>query len=141
MRRILLTLSIIISFSVLAIAQAVVFSDDFEAYIVGQQVACQNPTDWTTWSNAPCGTEDAYVSSNHAFSGTKSFVVVMVNDFVKPLNDLTSGKWEMRFQMYIPTGKGGYFNTLADFAGTSSVWASQAYFNVDGTGTLDAGAV
>jgi hypothetical protein len=141
MHRILLTLSIIFSFSVLAIAQAVVFSDNFEAYIAGQQVACQNPTDWTTWSNAPCGTEDAYVSTNHAFSGTKSFVVVMVNDFVKPLNDLTSGKWEMRFQMYIPTGKGGYFNTLADFAGASSVWASQAYFNVDGTGTLDAGAV
>jgi hypothetical protein len=63
----------------------------------------------------------------------------MVNDFVKPLNDLTTGKWEMRFQMYIPTGKGGYFNTLADFAGASSVWASQAYFNVGGTGTLDAG--
>jgi len=141
MRRILLTLSIIFSFSVLAIAQAVVFSDDFEGYIVGQQVACQNPTDWTTWSNAPCGPEDANVSTNFAYSGTKSFVIVMVDDFVKPLNDITSGKWEMRFQMYIPTGKGGYFNTLADFAGANSVWASQAYFNVDGTGTLDAGGV
>jgi hypothetical protein len=136
MRRILLTLAIILSFSVLAIAQAVVFSDDFEAYIAGQQVACQNPTDWTTWSNAPCGTEDAYVSTNYAFSGTKSFVIVMVNDFVKPLNDITTGKWEMRFQMYIPTGKGGYFNTLADFAGAASVWASQVYFNVGGTGDL-----
>jgi hypothetical protein len=43
--------------------------------------------------------------------------------------------------MYIPTGKDGYFNTLADFAGAASVWASQAYFNVGGTGTLDAGGV
>ena len=141
MRRILLTLSIIFSFSVLAIAQAVVFSDDFEGYVVGQKVACQNPIDWTTWTNAPCGPEDANVSTNHAFSGTKSFVIVMVNDFVKPLNDITSGKWEMRFQMYIPSGKAGYFNTLADFAGATSVWASQAYFNVGGTGTLDAGGV
>jgi hypothetical protein len=60
----------------------------------------------------------------------------MLNDFVKPLNDLTTGKWEMRFQMYIPTGKDGYFNTLADFAGAASVWASQVYFNVGGTGDL-----
>jgi hypothetical protein len=141
MTKFLLTLSLIFSISIATFAQQVVFSDDFENYIVGQQVACQNPTDWTTWSNAPCGPEDANVSTNHAFSGTKSFVIVMVNDFVKPLNDITSGKWEMRFQMYIPSGKAGYFNTLADFAGASSVWASQAYFNVGGTGTLDAGGV
>jgi hypothetical protein len=113
-----------------------VFEDDFESYIVGQQIACQNPTDWTTWSNAPCGQEDAYCSSNYAYSGTKSFVIVPVNDFVKPLNDITSGIWKMDFQVYIPSGKGGYFNTLADFAGAASVWASQVYFNVGGTGDL-----
>ncbi|MDH3268344.1 MAG: T9SS type A sorting domain-containing protein [Ignavibacteria bacterium] len=139
MKQFLLTISLVIFLSALILPQAVVFSDDFESYIAGQQVACQNPIDWTTWTLAPCGPEDAVVSTNFAFSGTKSFVIVPLNDFVKPLNDLTSGKWEMRFQMYIPTGKGGYFNTLADFAGGASVWASQSYFDVGGTGRLDAG--
>ncbi len=139
MKQFLLTISLVIFLSALILPQAVVFSDDFESYIAGQQVACQNPIDWTTWSQLPCSAEDAVVSTNFAFSGTNSFVIVPINDFVKPLNDLTSGKWEMRFQMYIPTGKGGYFNTLADFAGAGSIWASQAYFDVGGTGRLDAG--
>jgi hypothetical protein len=139
MKRILFTLTLIFSFSVLITAQQTVFFDDFESYIVGQQVACQNPTDWTTWTNAPCGSEDAFCSSNFAYSGTKSFVIVPVNDFVKPLNAISSGKWELKWQMYIPNGKAGYINTLATFAGASSVWAMQAYFNVGGAGTLDAG--
>lgn len=139
MRRILFTLPLIILFSVLSTAQQTVFFDNFESYIVGQKIACQNPIDWTTWSSAPCGAEDANCSSNFAFSGTKSFVIVPVNDFVKPLNGISSGKWELKWQMYIPSSKAGYFNTLSNFAGAASEWAMQAYFNVGGTGTLDAG--
>ena len=139
MKKLLLTLTLIFSLSIIAFGQVAVFSDDFESYLVGQQVACQNPTDWTTWTNGPCGPEDAFCSSNFAYSGTKSFVIVTVNDFVKPLGAISAGKWEMKWQMYIPSGKAAYFNTLATFAGASSVWAMQAYFNVGGSGTLDAG--
>ncbi|MFI5236992.1 MAG: hypothetical protein ACHQLA_03545, partial [Ignavibacteriales bacterium] len=140
MNKILLSISLIFSFSVLTSAQQTVFSDDFESYLAGQQLACQNPTDWTTWTSAPCGGEDAMVSSAQALSGTKSFVVVPVNDLVKPLNDIASGKWEMRWSMYLPTGRSAYFNTLSIFAAGTSEWAMQAYLNVGGTGTLDAGA-
>ena len=31
------------------------FFDNFDSYTAGLLVACQNPIDWTTWSNAPCG--------------------------------------------------------------------------------------
>jgi len=120
------------------------FLDDFESYVAGQQVACQNPTEWTTWSNNPCGDDDALVSNNYAFSGSNSALIDWVApryvDLVKPLGGITSGKWYLDFMAYIPTGKFGYFNTLADFAGATSIWAFQAYFDAGGTGTLDAGA-
>ncbi len=42
--------------------------------------------------------------------------------------------------MYIPSGKAGYFNTLASFAPPNYVWAMQVFLNSSGTGTLDAGS-
>lgn len=47
--------------------ETVLFYDDFEAYTAGQQLACQAPTVWTTWSNAPCGPEDGMVSTDYSY--------------------------------------------------------------------------
>lgn len=111
------------------------FFEDFETFIAGQQVACQDPVNWTTWSNLPCSAEDATISTNYAHSGTKSFVIVAVNDFVKPLGDKTTGQWYISFWMYIPTGKAGYFNTLNTFpASTSGHWGMEVYFGDQGAG-------
>ncbi len=118
----------------------IVFSDDFEAYSAGFQLACQNSTDWTTWDNLPCDqTEDAYISSNYAHSGANSFVVVQNNDEVHPIANYTSGKYEIDFYNYIPTGKTGYFNTLALFDAGNSQWGLEVYFNAGGAGALNAG--
>lgn len=140
MKKVILSLSFIFSISALSFAQGVVFSDNFDSYLAGQQLACQNPTDWTTWSNLPCDpVEDGYVSSNYAHSGSNSFVIIQNNDQVHAFGPYTSGNWEIDFQMYIPTGASGYFNTLSIFAGAASEWGMQAFFNVGGSGTLDAG--
>ena len=50
------------------------FFDGFEppTYTVPGQVACQNPTVWTTWTAAPCVEIDATISTNYAYSGTQS---------------------------------------------------------------------
>ena len=130
-----------LSFS--ALIQAQTYFTDFESFIAGQQVACQDPVNWTTWSNAPCGNEDALVSTNYAYSGTKSALIDAVAprlvDLVKPFGGLTTGTWYVDFMAYIPATKFGYYNILADFAGGASQWAFQAYFNAGGTGTIDAG--
>jgi hypothetical protein len=39
----------------------------------------------------------------------------------------------------VPTGKLGYFNLLQDFAGATSQWGMQAYFDAGGAGLVDAG--
>jgi len=117
------------------------FYEGFEGFIAGQQVACQDPVNWTTWSNLPCSAEDAYVSTNYAHTGTKSFVIVPANDFVKPLGDKTTGKWWISFWIYMPATKGGYFNTLNTFpASTNGHWGMEVYFDVGGAGRLLNGA-
>ena len=133
-------IALVLSLNFVSFGQATVFSDDFDSYVAGQQLACQNPLDWTTWSNLPCdATEDAYVSSNYAYSGANSVVVVQNNDLVHAFGPYTSGKWAVQWQTYVPTGATGYFNTLSIFAGASSEWGMQAFLNAGGSGTVDAG--
>ena len=118
----------------------VIFEDDFEAYTAGQQLACQNPTDWTTWSNLPCdATEDAYVSDAFAYSGNNSAVIAQNNDLVKNLDTyLTSGAYTASLMLYIPTGFDGYYNAMSDFDGAYE-WGFEVYFNVGGDGTVNGG--
>ncbi len=117
----------------------VIFSDNFDSYISGEQLACQNPTDWTTWSNLPCdATEDAYISSNYAHSGANSFVVVPNNDEVHAWGPVTSGKWEIDLYNYLPTGATGYFNQLGQFTAVQE-WGLEVYFNAGGAASINAG--
>ncbi|RKY96604.1 MAG: hypothetical protein DRQ13_05715 [Ignavibacteriae bacterium] len=117
------------------------FTDDFEAYTVGVQLACQNSTDWTTWSSLPCDpVEDPFISDNYAYSGSNSVVLIQNNDLVKPLGTQTTGKWDIGFMMYIPTGKWGYFNTLTVTPQTGTTeWGMQVYFEASGAARMDAG--
>jgi hypothetical protein len=118
-----------------------IFFEDFEAYTAGNLVACSNPTFWTTWSNAPCGAEDALVSSDFAFSGTKSAKIIQNDDLVKDFGlAYTTGKYKLSFQTYIPATKAGYFNTLQTFAGGTSSWGVDVYFNTTGVCSVFAGS-
>jgi hypothetical protein len=117
------------------------FFDDFDSYTAGQQLACQNPIDWTTWSNLPCdATEDPLISTNFSFSGANSTVILPNNDLVKLLGELTSGKWYISVFVYIPAGKAGYFNALAGFTPNPFNWGAEIYFDVGGGGRLLAGS-
>lgn len=116
------------------------FSDNFDSYTAGQMLACQNPIDWTTWTESPCNTtEDAKISNAQSFSAPNSFVVVQNNDEVHPMGDLTYGKYSISFRMFLATGKNGYFNTLSGFTGGAYEWAMECYFNAGGQGSLNAG--
>jgi hypothetical protein len=140
-------LTLLFVFSWCFTLSAQVFFDNFESYVAGQQLACQNPWptgDWSTWTQQPCGNDDALVSANYAFSGANSVLIDAVApravDVVKPHGGITTGTWYLDFMAYIPSGKFGYFNTLTNWENLVYEWAFQAYFNAGGTGTLDAGA-
>jgi len=57
---------------------------------------------------------------------------------VKLIENYTEGLYKISFQMYVPAGFLGYFNTLQLFAGTNSSWGMQVFFN-DGQGSIDGG--
>jgi len=134
-----ISLIAVILFSIMTNAQSVVFSYNFDNLMNDQRLVCQDSANWRLWSLPPCDTiEGPVVSSNYAYSGTKSVLIVHNNDLVKTFGPYTTGKWETSWQMYIPVGKSGYFNTLHNFAGNSSIWAMQVFFNANAAGTIDA---
>ena len=117
------------------------FIDDFELYIPGQQLACQNSVDWTTWDSIPCDpNQDPVISTEHRATGTKSVKIVVNNDLVKPVNTSILYSYYINFWIYIPSGKSGYFNTLAVFDGINSNWAMECFFHTGGWGSIYGGS-
>ncbi len=113
------------------------FEDDFEEYIVGIQLACQNPIDWTTWSNLPCDpVEDPFISTNHSFSGSNSVVITRYNDLIKLLGNISAGRNLINFRIYIPSGKTGYCSLLSKFSPEPIEWGMDCYFDIGGVGRL-----
>jgi hypothetical protein len=113
------------------------FDDNFEVYVTGGQLACQNPIDWTTWNNMPCDpVEDPFISNNFSFSWPNSVSITSYNDLIKPLGNFSTGRNHTTFYVYIPSGKTGYFSLLSKFIPDSIEVAFECYFDESGTGSL-----
>lgn len=124
-------------------AQTETFFDDFEGYVNGDLIGLISD-DWSTWTGVT--SEDAPVSNAYAFSGTNSLEIendgANPADIVLPLGDLTSGKHDISWKMYIPNGQGGYFNLLHDWGLDGSYeWAIDVFFSSTGDITWTAGGV
>jgi hypothetical protein len=123
-------------------SQTLPYSDNFESYTVGGYLAVQNPTWWTTWSNAPGTGEDALISSAFANSPSKSVLVDLTGgatDLLLKLGDKTSGKYELKWMMYVEAANCGYYN-LQHFQSPGIEYAMEAYFRTSGSGELLAGS-
>ncbi|MFZ2897224.1 MAG: Omp28-related outer membrane protein [Saprospiraceae bacterium] len=115
----------------------VTFFEDFESYSDGQFIA-QASSNWTTWSNAPGGPEDAPVSTEQAFSGANSLKLYSTStgggpdDVVLPFGDKYDvGTFTYSMYMYVVANTGAYFNFQAEEA-IGTTWAFQATFTPDG---------
>ena len=128
----------------------VLIEDNFEEYTVGNKIASEAIAAghdwWTTWSNAPGGSEDGVVATN----GTKCGYLQYGVDQVILLGDADNGNYDLEFDILVPEGKNGYFNVLHHFAGSNSKWAMQCYLHLTndgqnstaapGNGTIHAGS-
>jgi hypothetical protein len=123
------------------VADAVI-CDLFDNYLSNQLVAEQSGGVWTTWSDAPGSGEDAFVSTEQAFSGSNSIVLELAStDLVLPLGNLTEGSWEIRMQLYFPTGNDGYFNFMHNQDPeviANNEWGLEIWFDGDGVGRTNA---
>ena len=57
------------------------------------------------------------------------------NDQVLDLGNVTTGTWELSFDMYIPNGKDAYNNILHIFNGSGSEWATEVWYKTSDNGT------
>ncbi|MCF8379446.1 MAG: T9SS type A sorting domain-containing protein [Bacteroidales bacterium] len=116
--------------------KSIIFSDDFETYSANAQLICQNPNDWTTWDTLPCTYQDAYIIDSLAWSGTNSVIITDSNDIVKPIDNYTEARYKISFNMYVPEGNYGYFNTLQKFYSPNSNFGMQVFFEDNGNAFL-----
>ena len=110
--------------------------DPFEEYTVGNKIAAEAIAAghdwWTTWSNAPGGSEDGVVAE---LEGTQCGHLTYGNDLVLLLGDEENGNYDLEFDILVPEGKNGYFNILHHFAGSNSTWAMQCYLHLTNDGS------
>ncbi|MCI1751685.1 MAG: T9SS type A sorting domain-containing protein [Flavobacteriales bacterium] len=123
-------------------AQSVIYTDDFESYTAGDMIAASDGTNWSTWSAAPGGTEDAPVSTAWAQSGSNSIAIIATSttlgptDLLLKLGNKTAGIYNLSFSLYIPTGKGGYFNLQHNENVTPPQYAIDVTFTADGNAAV-----
>lgn len=118
-------------------AQSVIFTENFEAYTAGAFLAESAGDPWTTWSDAPGGSEDVMISTDQAYSGTNSVEFEGAaaggpGDIVLKLGDRTTGMYALNWWMYVPTGNGAYFNIQHDET-PGIEWGLDVMFLADGT--------
>ena len=115
------------------------FAYDFNDGVAGAKIAQTYGQPWTTWSNAPGGAEDGVFAE---IDGTMAAYFTYGNDQVFNLNDLTSGAYNLSFDMYIPDGKDAYNNILHIFNGSGSQWCTEVNYKTTNNGTsIQAGGV
>lgn len=120
-------------------AQTTLISQNFDGLSVGSLVAQTLGAPWNTWSIDPGGTEDAAVSNEEAFSGTRSLKVTYVtpttyDDVLLALGYQTSGRYALSWQMYVPFDYEAYFNLQHSYPGLQ--YAMEVTFDDDGTGYI-----
>ncbi|QNJ96787.1 T9SS type A sorting domain-containing protein [Constantimarinum furrinae] len=112
------------------------YEEDFEFFTLGD-ISMQSPH-WRTWSGNNGGAEDADVVDSQSLSGDQSVLIddseIMDQILLTP-SQPTSGVYSLKVNMYIPAGRGAYFNMQA--ANSAGAWnqalmGGNVYFNCDG---------
>lgn len=146
MKQILLLLGLFCLVQTAGFSQATGYSTDFESFTLGTYIGVAEPSFWTTWNNKPGTTEDAVVSSEKAFSGTKALKFEGVSTTGGPQDvifkyggKLVQGKFVQKMKMYILPGNGAYFNLQAEPT-VGQLWAFDMFFRETGVAEATLGS-
>ncbi|MCC6459827.1 MAG: hypothetical protein IT260_05135, partial [Saprospiraceae bacterium] len=115
--------------------------DDFESYQTTQALGPQ-AEHWTTWSGTEGGPEDGLLSTEQASTPIQALKIVSTDstggpqDVVLDLGTRVWGHYELRWKMYIPSGKKGYYNIQNKVPILNGDWALHAFFGAANAGQL-----
>ncbi|MEZ4919113.1 MAG: T9SS type A sorting domain-containing protein [Saprospiraceae bacterium] len=119
--------------------------DNFDSYDTGMTTGDQASW-WTTWSGATGGAEDGIVSSAQANTAPNSMQLLATGanggpqDIVLDLGNQTSGYYELKWKMYFPAGKEGYYNIQDVVPIGAGSWNLDVFFSAGGVGNIQIGA-
>ncbi|MBC8172259.1 MAG: T9SS type A sorting domain-containing protein, partial [Chitinophagales bacterium] len=90
---------------------------------------------WTTWSGTEGGAEDGTVSTDYAVTGANSMLIPEggITDVILKLGNLTSGNYRLEWNMYIPSGKTGYYN-IQESETPGIAWNFEVMFGIATSG-------
>lgn len=95
--------------------------DDFESYSIG---SIHGQGGWEGWTGI-AGAAGS-VTTAVASSGTKSLRLIAGNDTVRPFSGVTSGKWTLSIEQYIPsTSSGSHWTILLNRYPNNLNWSVQ----------------
>ena len=117
-------------------ANAQLINDDMESYFLGPI----QEGHWGTWAGDD--SERLEVVNTYALSGTQSGMIGGdgLQDVILRLGDETSGEFTLSYHLYIPSGKGAYYNFQEFQDPGNGAWAINVYFNPGG-GNAGVGAI
>lgn len=114
------------------------FSDNFDSYAVGDNLAAKSAV-WETWSSPSGGADDVKVTNAKAKSGSNSiyFQSTAANggpsDVVLPFGGMrTNGQFSLKMSMNVDAGKNAYFN-FQEQATVGKGYTIDVYFMEDKT--------
>jgi len=121
-----------------------IICDNLDTYKTTMRLGPQ-ATHWTTWSGTEGTTEDGIVSTEQAASAPNSLKIISTaaqggpQDVVLNLGNKTAGHFELKWKMFIPTGKNGYYNIQNVVPIGSGSWNLGVYFSNNGAGNFQIG--
>ena len=92
---------------------------------------------WGVWDGIG---GDGEVSNDRAFSGMQSMKILGTSnqggtaDVILDLGEYTDGRYSLEMRMYVPAGRQAYYNVQHDL--NPHIWASDVYFEADGSGRI-----
>ena len=105
-------------------------SENFDSYNNGDSIADVS-NDFVTWSSGSLESEYAYVSNEQSNSAPNSLKINEDNDVLYLKDGYTTGKYEIKFNIFIPSGYAGYFN-IQKTENPGKEWALEIFFESDG---------
>jgi hypothetical protein len=93
------------------------------------------------------GSGTGNISTAQSVSGNQSMYISAngTDDMVAWYDTLSSGAWNVAFDIYVPTGTEAYYNLQRNYthgipANGTNVWAFDVFLNIGGTATVDGGS-
>ena len=122
------------------------FHYDFDDCPAGAKVAQTLGMPWTTWNNAPGGSEDGVFAE---VDGNMAAYFVYGVDQVVSLGELSTGNYNIDFDVYVEENRSGYFNLMHHYPCNDdqavevfiqcTYNSSSGMTTTDGHGTVNAG--